>query len=122
MKRWLVCLVLAIAACPLLRADTIYQTNPQGKRVVIHRDAIVVKEDSYALTYKHFELRERRVVKMTLSQGSVPFTVATSTADERKEIEEVHGVGPLEIATEGTENVAHVVPETADREEADRKP
>ena len=82
MKRWLGCLVLAAVACPLLRADTIYQTNPQGKRVVIHRDAIVVKEDSYALIYKHFELRERRVVKVTLSQGSVPFTVATDRTNK----------------------------------------
>lgn len=72
-----------------LRADTIYQTNPQGKRVVIHRDAIVVNEDSTSLVYKHFELKERRVVKIRLSQGSLPYSVARSNESEQQRIVQI---------------------------------
>jgi hypothetical protein len=69
-----------------LRADTIFQTTAQGKQVVVQRDAIVVKEDSSVLVYKHFDLKERRVVKVTLSQGSLPYSVSASPAGGHQQI------------------------------------
>jgi hypothetical protein len=82
-----VALVCCLAATPIL-ADTIYQTNAQGKRIVIQRDAIVVKEDPSFLVYKHFDLKERRVAKVTLNQGSLPYSVEPSNADGRQQIVE----------------------------------
>ena len=67
-------------------ADTIYQTTAQGKQVVIQRSAIVIQNDSTSLTYKHFDLSERRVVKVTLRKGMLPYQVSTSTPVERQEI------------------------------------
>jgi len=67
-------------------ADVISQTNSAGKEVVIQRDAIVVRQDSAALVYKHFDLKERRVVKAALHEGSLPFDVARSSADSRQQI------------------------------------
>ena len=67
-------------------ADTIYQTTAQGKQVVIQRSAIVIQDDSSSLTYKHFDLPERRVVKVTLRKGMLPYQVSTSTPVERQEI------------------------------------
>jgi hypothetical protein len=67
-------------------ADTIYQTTAQGRQVVIQRSAIVIRDDSSALTYKHFDLPERRVVKVTLRRGMLPYQVGTSTPVERQEI------------------------------------
>ena len=67
-------------------ADTIYQTTAQGKQVVIQRSAIVIQDNSSALTYKHFDLPERRVVKVTLRKGMLPYQVSTSTPAERQEI------------------------------------
>jgi hypothetical protein len=75
-----------IAVAAPLHADTIYQTNPQGKQIIVHRDAILVKEDFSALIYKHFELKERRVVKVRLSKGSLPYTVVTTSVDDRQRI------------------------------------
>jgi hypothetical protein len=69
-----------------LRADTIYQTNARGRQVIVHRDAILIQEDFSSLIYKHFELKERRVVKVRLSQGSLPYSVVTSSADDRRQI------------------------------------
>ncbi len=78
--------VMFFPAC--LRGDTLYQTTPQGERVVIQRDAIVVRDDSSSLIYKHFELKERRVVKARLNKGSQPYTVvATSAADRQRIVE-----------------------------------
>ncbi|MGD0923070.1 MAG: hypothetical protein ABSA70_15110, partial [Terriglobia bacterium] len=54
-----------------LRADTIYQTSPRGRQAIVHRDAILITEDFSSLLYKHFELKERRVVKVRLSKGSL---------------------------------------------------
>jgi len=85
LKQSLLILTLVTAAAPL-SADTIYQTNPQGKQTIVHRDAILVKQDSASLLYKHFELKERRVVKLRLSQGSLPYTVATSSPEDRQRI------------------------------------
>jgi hypothetical protein len=72
-----------------LRADTISQNSPQGRRVVIHRDAIVVNEDSTSLVYKHFELKERRVVKVRLNKGSSPYYIARSTDPEKQRIVQI---------------------------------
>ncbi len=69
-----------------LNADTLYQINAQGRRVVIQRNAIVVKEDTSALVYKHFELKERRVEKAALNQGSLPYEAERSGAQERQQI------------------------------------
>jgi hypothetical protein len=69
-----------------LVADTILQTNPQGRRVVILRDAIVVKEDSSSILYKHFELKERRVEKVRLSRGALDYHVVYSKPEERQQI------------------------------------
>lgn len=71
-----------------LRADTIYQTNARGKQVIVHRDAILIQEDFSSLVYKHFELRERRVVTVRLSKGSLPYSVVTSSAEDRRRIVE----------------------------------
>jgi len=70
----------------MLCADTIYQANAQGRQVAVHRDAIVIEEDFSSLLYKHFELKERRVVKVRLSKGSLPYSVVTSSAPERQQI------------------------------------
>ena len=78
-----------VLGAPCLRADTIYQTSPQGRRVVIHRDTLLVSEDSTSLVYKHFELKERRVVKVRLSKGSVPYLVDRSTPEEKQRIVQV---------------------------------
>ena len=67
-------------------ADVISQINSAGKQVVIQRDAIVVRQDSAALVYKHFDLKERRVVKAALHEGSLPYDVARSSADSRQQI------------------------------------
>src|ERR1043165_8503201 len=83
----LVAVLCCLAAAPLA-ADTIYQTNAQGKQVVIQRDAIVIKEDSSFLVYKHFDLKERRVAKVTLNQGSLPYSVNSSDAAGRQQIVE----------------------------------
>lgn len=71
-----------------LRADTIWQTTAQGKQLIIQRDAIVVREDSSFLVYKHFELRERRVTIVRLNKGSLPYFVHKGSLGEEKEIVE----------------------------------
>jgi len=67
-------------------ADVISQTSSEGRQVVIQRDAIVVKQDSAALVYKHFDLKERRVVKVSLNEASLPYSVARSSPDSRQQI------------------------------------
>ncbi len=82
-------LLLAFAAARARAApapDTIYQATAQGRQVIIQRDAILVKEDSSSLSYKHFDLKERRVVKVSLNQGSLPYRVAPGTPEERTRI------------------------------------
>ncbi len=85
--RWLVFAALGITFP--LRADTVYQTNAQGKQVVIQRDAVVVKEDSNYIFYKHFDLKERRVIKVSLNKGSLPYRVTKSPEAERQQIVDV---------------------------------
>lgn len=85
--RWL--LLAAVAITSSLPADTIYQTSAQGKQVVIQRDAIVVKEDSNYVFYKHFDLKERRVIKVGLNKGSLPYRVSRSPEADRQQIVDI---------------------------------
>lgn len=85
-----VSILLAVAlASPLGGADIISQTDAQGNRVLIQRDAIVVKEDSSSVYYKHFDLKERRVEKVALDKGALPYLVNTSPPEDRQQIVEV---------------------------------
>jgi hypothetical protein len=77
--------MLTLGSLPVA-ADTIYQTTPQGRQVVMQRGAIVIQDDSSMLTYKHFDLPERRVVKVSLRKGLLPYQVSTSPAAERQQI------------------------------------
>ena len=86
MRSVLMSLLAVLVGTIPMEADTIYQINAQGKQVIYQRDAIVVAEDSSSLTYKHFDLQERRVVKVRLSKGSLPFLVQTSAAEDRQQI------------------------------------
>ena len=88
MRRSLALWGLLMAAAASLPGDTIYQATTQGKQEVVQRDAIVVKEDSSLLVYKHFDLRERRVTKVTLFKSSLPYAVQTSSPAEQKQIVE----------------------------------
>lgn len=82
---WLICSCLALLAQPVL-GDTIFQTNPQGKEIVLQRDAIVVQQDFAYVVYKHFDLKERRVKVVNLNRGSLPFRVQTSDGAGREQI------------------------------------
>jgi hypothetical protein len=72
-----------------LKADTIYQATADGRQRVIQRDAILVHHDSSILIYKHFDLPDMRVEKVQLSEGSLPYTVITSSQEQRKSIVEL---------------------------------
>ena len=85
--RWAgACCVAALAAASPLLADIISQVNAEGRHVVLQRDAIVVKQDSSSITYKHFELKERRVVKARLQESSLPYQIQRSAPDTRQQI------------------------------------
>ena len=85
--RWVgACSVLALAAAFPLFGDVISQVNAEGRQVVLQRDAIVVKQDSSSITYKHFELKERRVVKARLQESSLPYQIQRSAPDARQQI------------------------------------
>jgi len=86
MRHALFLLAATLSAAAPLCADTIYQANPQGKPVVIQRDAIVVSENAEALAYKHFDLKDRRVVKVVLSKGSLPYSVDAASVAGRQQI------------------------------------
>ena len=88
MRRSLWITLLLAVSTPPLAADTIYQTNAQGKQTIVQRDAIVVHEDDSLVVYKHFDLRERRVTKVRLFQGSLPYDYRAGNPDERKQIVE----------------------------------
>lgn len=77
--------VIVLAFAPV-RADTITQTNAQGQTRVIQTDAIAVQNNSYALIYKHFDLKQRRVVEDHLDQGSLPYQVVVSSPTQRAQI------------------------------------
>jgi len=76
---------LALLAQPLF-CDTIFQTNSQGKEIVLQRDAIVIQQDFAYVVYKHFDLKDRRVKVVSLNRGSLPFRVQISEAGERAQI------------------------------------
>ena len=86
--RFLLLAFLLCAALPL-GADTIYQMTGQGKQAVVQRDAILIKDDPSFVVYKHFELRDRRVEIVRLNKGSLPYSVQTSSPDQRRQIVEI---------------------------------
>ncbi|HEY6290596.1 MAG TPA: hypothetical protein VI455_03415 [Terriglobia bacterium] len=79
-------LLALVLLAPLLSADVITQMSPQGRQVVLQRDAIVVKQDSASIVYKHFDLKQQRVVKVVLQESSLPYEVNRSAPDARKQI------------------------------------
>lgn len=81
-----VVLLAVLLGAPVANSDTIYQVNPQGREVILQRGAIVVREDSSILVYKHFDLQQRRVEKVQLSRGSLPYIVVRSTPQDRQRI------------------------------------
>lgn len=78
--------VALLAAAHPISADLITQVNSEGRQVVLQRDAIVVKQDSSSIVYKHFDLKDRRVVKETLQESSLPYGVTRSAPDSRQQI------------------------------------
>jgi hypothetical protein len=99
---------LALLAQPLL-SDTIYETNSQGKEIVLQHDAIVVEQDSAFVVYKHFDLKERRVTVVRLNRGSLPFRVQLSNASGRAQILEVwKRFGYKATITDQAGKIAHV--------------
>jgi hypothetical protein len=84
-RLWVVAGLLLAARIPL-RADNVFQINAQGKREAIQRDAIVIENDSSYLVYKHFDLKDRRVEKVSLAKGSLPYVVEPSSAEARRDI------------------------------------
>ena len=78
-------MILALGGKPMA-ADTLFQTDPRGKQVIVHREAIVVKDDPSFIVYKHFELKERRVVKVRLSRGAQTYRIKISSPEERRRI------------------------------------
>jgi hypothetical protein len=78
--------VLAATPAPCLFADVISQVNAEGRSVVLQRDAIVIKQDSSSITYKHFDLKEQRVVKARLEESSLPYQIQRSAPDARQQI------------------------------------
>lgn len=82
----LVLLAAVIVAAPWMKADTIYQINPEGRQEILQRGAIVVRQDPSILVYKHFDLQQRRVEKVQLNRRSLPYIVVTSTPQERQQI------------------------------------
>ncbi len=81
---WLLAALL-VAVLPL-GADTIYQINALGKRVVVQRQAIVTENDSTYVVYKHFDLKDQRVERVRLQQGSLPYQVDAGTPAEHQQI------------------------------------
>lgn len=85
-KRLLAILVLLALTAAGAFPDTVLQTDAQGQRQVIQTQAIVVHEDSYTVVYKHFDLKQRLVVKVRLNQGSLPYQVVRSSTAQRQQI------------------------------------
>jgi len=88
MRQLLAAVALLMLAASQVAGDAIFQITAQGKQEVVQSDAIVVREDTSFLVYKHFELRERRVVKVTLNKGSLPYIVQSSSPAGQKQIVE----------------------------------
>lgn len=82
-------ILFLVAPVYLLKADTIYQATADGRQRVIQQDAILIHRDSSVVIYKHFDLPDMRVEKVQLSEGSLPYTVTTSPAEQRQSIVEL---------------------------------
>jgi hypothetical protein len=88
MKAFLViCSGLALLVPPLF-ADTIYQTNSEGKEIVLQRNAIVIEQDSSFVVYKHFDLKDRRIEIVRLNRGSLPFRVVVDRRTHEQILDE----------------------------------
>lgn len=85
LKALLPLLFVPVLAFPL-EADTIYQATADGRQRIIQRNAILTHQDSSILIYKHFELPDMRVEKVQLSEGSLPYTVITSSPVQKQGI------------------------------------
>jgi hypothetical protein len=100
--------LLCLSGVPLW-GDTIYQASAEGKEVVVQRDAILIREDSSSIVYKHFDLKERRVVKVRLNKGSLPYSVETSSAEEREQtVENWKKFGYLAVITDRDGKTARI--------------
>ncbi|MGH9773011.1 MAG: hypothetical protein ACRD4Q_15155, partial [Candidatus Acidiferrales bacterium] len=86
LKSCAIILALTTLALAPVRADTITQTNAQGETRVIQSAAIVIQNNSDAVIYKHFDLKQRRVVEDHLDQGSLPYQVVVSSTAQRAQI------------------------------------
>ncbi len=86
MRNLWVLVVFPLAASAACGADNVFEITAQGNRQVIQRDAIVVQNDSAYLVYKHFDLKERRVEKVSLAKGSLPYIVEPGNAENHKSI------------------------------------
>lgn len=86
MRNLWILIAFILAASVSLGADNIFEITAQGNRQVIQRDAIVVQNDSAYLVYKHFDLKERRVEKVSLAKGSLPYIVEPGDAANHKSI------------------------------------
>jgi hypothetical protein len=105
---WLICVCLALLAQPVA-GDNIYQTTSQGKEITLQRDAIVTGQDSSFVVYKHFDLKELRVVVVRLNRGSLPFRVQIS--DDRAHAQVVDlwkHLGPKATITDQAGKITHV--------------
>lgn len=85
-KQTVLLVTAATLAFVAARADTITQVDAQGQTQVIQTQAVVIQNDSYAIIYKHFDLKQRRVVEDRLPQGSLPYTAVVSSAAGRQQI------------------------------------
>lgn len=83
---WLSLLLIIVCGVALAPADTITQVDAQGRLQVIQTQAIVIQNNSYAVIYKHFDLKQRRIVEANLDQGSLPYRVVESSAAQRQQI------------------------------------
>jgi hypothetical protein len=105
---WLMCACLALLAQPLA-GDNIYQTTSQGKEITLQRDAIVTGQDSSFVVYKHFDLKELRVVVVRLNRGSLPFRVQISDDKARAQIVDLwKHLGPKAMVTDQAGKITHV--------------
>lgn len=86
MKRLLAAIALLALSVTAASPDTILQANAKGRGEVVQAHAIVAREDSYAVVYKHFDLKWRRIVEVQLDQGSLPYQVVRSSTAQRQQI------------------------------------
>ena len=103
----LVYLWLALLAPPLF-GDTIYQTNSQGKEIIVKKDAIVIQQDSAFVVYKHFDLKERRVVVVRLNRGSLPLRVELNARARPQIVEGWKRYGYKATITHQSGKISHV--------------